>query len=36
MLAQLSADGATTEAVADRFVAERGALWRGWVGETVP
>lgn len=36
MLAQLSADGATTEAVADRFVAEQRDLWRAWVGETVP
>lgn len=32
MLQQLSETGATAEAVADRFVAERGAVWRPWVG----
>jgi glycine betaine/proline transport system substrate-binding protein len=32
MLQQLSEPGATVETVADRFVAERGAIWRPWVG----
>ncbi|QQR39346.1 glycine betaine ABC transporter substrate-binding protein [Devosia rhizoryzae] len=31
LLAQLSAEGATPEAVADRFVAERRALWGTWL-----
>jgi len=31
LLAQLNAPGATIEAVADRFVAERGDLWRAWI-----
>ena len=31
LLAQLNASGGTIEAIADRFVAERTALWRGWV-----
>jgi len=31
LLAQLNAPGVTIEAVADRFVAERGDLWRAWV-----
>ncbi|ODT71051.1 MAG: hypothetical protein ABS75_09985 [Pelagibacterium sp. SCN 63-23] len=32
MLAQLNAPGATPESVADRFVSERGDLWRAWTG----
>ncbi|NGP16383.1 glycine betaine ABC transporter substrate-binding protein [Devosia aurantiaca] len=32
LLAQLTAEGATPEAVADRFVAERRDLWGGWLG----
>ncbi|HEY8576353.1 MAG TPA: glycine betaine ABC transporter substrate-binding protein [Devosia sp.] len=32
MLAQLSETGMTVEAVADRFVAEREAIWRPWIG----
>jgi len=32
LLAQLNEPGATVEAVADRFVAEREDLWREWVG----
>jgi len=32
MLSQLSEPGATIETVADRFVAERGEVWRTWVG----
>ncbi|WP_172121571.1 MULTISPECIES: glycine betaine ABC transporter substrate-binding protein [unclassified Devosia] len=32
LLAQINEPGATVEAVADRFVAERGELWRDWVG----
>ena len=31
LLAQLNASGTTIEAIADRFVSERAALWRGWV-----
>lgn len=33
LLAQLSEPGASVEAVADRFVAEREEIWREWVGE---
>jgi glycine betaine/proline transport system substrate-binding protein len=36
MLAQLSETGATVEGIADRFVAERGDVWRPWVGSAVP
>lgn len=32
LLAQLNAGGATIEAIAERFVTERAALWRDWVG----
>ena len=32
MLQQLGEAGATVETVADRFVAERGEIWRPWVG----
>lgn len=32
MLQQLGQDGETVETVADRFVAERGEVWRPWVG----
>ncbi|WEK04449.1 MAG: glycine betaine ABC transporter substrate-binding protein [Candidatus Devosia phytovorans] len=32
LMAQLSEPGATVEAVAERFVAERGDIWRSWVG----
>ena len=32
LLAQLNEPGATVEAVADRFIAERAELWQGWVG----
>ena len=32
MLAHLNEPGASAETVADRFVAEREDLWRGWVG----
>src|SRR5690606_40065201 len=32
MLQQLSETGATVESVADRFIAERGAVWRPWAG----
>lgn len=32
LLAQLNTPGATIEGVADRFVAERGDIWRQWVG----
>lgn len=32
MLQQLSETGATVESVADRFIAERGAIWRPWAG----
>ena len=31
LLAQLNAGGTTVEAIAERFVAERAALWRQWV-----
>jgi glycine betaine/proline transport system substrate-binding protein len=36
LLAQLNLPGATIEGVADRFVAERGDLWRQWVGNDAP
>jgi glycine betaine/proline transport system substrate-binding protein len=32
MLQQLGGPGATVETVADRFVAERGEVWRPWFG----
>ncbi|HHY48425.1 MAG TPA: hypothetical protein GYA10_01570, partial [Alphaproteobacteria bacterium] len=32
MLQQLSETGATVESVADRFIVERGAVWRPWAG----
>jgi glycine betaine/proline transport system substrate-binding protein len=32
MLQQLGEPGATVETVADRFIAERGEVWRPWVG----
>ena len=32
MLQELGEPGATVEAVADRFIAERGEVWRPWVG----
>ncbi|OEO32320.1 hypothetical protein VW23_012140 [Devosia insulae DS-56] len=32
MLQQLGEAGATVETVADRFIAERGEIWRPWVG----
>ncbi len=32
LLLQLGEAGATVESVADRFVAERGEIWRPWVG----
>src|SRR5687768_8490659 len=32
MLQQLTETGATVESVAERFIAERGAIWRPWVG----
>lgn len=32
MLQQLSETGSTVEIVADRFLAERGAIWRPWAG----
>jgi len=32
MLQQLGEAGATVESVADRFIAERGEIWRPWVG----
>jgi glycine betaine/proline transport system substrate-binding protein len=32
MLQQLGEPGATAETVADRFIAERGEVWRPWVG----
>ena len=35
MLQQLGQDGETVETVADRFVAERGEIWRPWVGQPV-
>ena len=31
LLAQLSVEGATPEAIAERFVAERRDLWEGWL-----
>ena len=34
LLAQLNETGASVEAVAERFVAERSDLWQGWVGNT--
>jgi glycine betaine/proline transport system substrate-binding protein len=34
LLAQLNEAGATVEGVADRFVAERGDIWRNWIGAT--
>lgn len=34
LLAEISEPGATVEAVADRFVAEREDIWSGWVGAT--
>lgn len=36
LLAQLNLPGATIEGVADRFVAERGDIWRKWVGTQTP
>ena len=36
LLAELSLPGATPESVAARFVAERGDLWRAWVGAGTP
>lgn len=36
LLAELNQPGATLEAVADRFVAERADLWRIWIGEGAP
>lgn len=36
LLAQLNLPGATIEGVADRFVAERGDIWRKWVGTEAP
>ncbi len=36
LLAQLNQPGATPEAVAQRFVAERGDIWRPWVGTPTP
>jgi len=32
MLQQLGEPGATVESVADRFIADRGEIWRPWVG----
>jgi len=32
LLLELGEAGATVESVADRFVAERGEIWRPWVG----
>jgi glycine betaine/proline transport system substrate-binding protein len=32
MLQQLSETGATVETVAERFIADRGAVWKPWVG----
>jgi glycine betaine/proline transport system substrate-binding protein len=34
LLAQINEPGATVEAVAERFVAERGDLWRTWLPAT--
>lgn len=36
LLARLNEPGATVEGVAERFVAERGDLWRAWVGSRAP
>lgn len=36
LLEQLGEPGATVETVADRFVAERGEVWRPWVGQAAP
>lgn len=36
LLAQLNEPGASVEAVADRFVAERSDIWRLWVGAGAP
>ena len=36
LLAQLNEAGATVDGVADRFVAEKGDVWNGWVGPAVP
>lgn len=36
MLQQLGEPGATVESVADRFVVERGEIWRPWVGLPEP
>lgn len=36
LLAQLNEPGATVEGVAERFVAERGDLWEGWVNALLP
>lgn len=34
LLARLNEPGASVESVAERFVAERGDVWRGWTGPT--
>jgi len=36
MLARLSEPGATEEGIADRFVSERGDIWRTWIGAVAP
>jgi glycine betaine/proline transport system substrate-binding protein len=36
LLAQLNEPGATVEGVAERFVSERGDIWRSWVSGVVP
>ena len=36
LLAQLNEPGATVEAIADRFVAEKRDIWGPWVGTPVP
>ena len=36
LLAQLNEPGGSVAGVADRFVAERGDLWRGWVDAAAP
>jgi glycine betaine/proline transport system substrate-binding protein len=36
MLLALNSPEASVEAIADRFVAERGDIWRPWVGATAP
>jgi ABC-type proline/glycine betaine transport systems, periplasmic components len=36
LLAQLNQPGATPEAVADGFVAERGEIWRAWLDNGLP